>query len=252
MASSKKYAYYLRGSQLALIEENTGLGTGTCSLSDYKNKAACENAGGTCTENSTSGRDLGEYKSPQTDSTDGLEIEYCYSPRYFVETTNDVDTNITQYQSTDGKLSIADNSSAYINYATAYALAANKYILLRKAGRFNGLHKIHSISNNTGTNNKITLTTKYSGSESAWTNFEEAPELYYAIDVLENEEDTIDLPEYLCKALVYYVKGKIAEDRGDFDLVQYNEMHFRALMNRYENSRIYGSRRVAPGSGAIR
>jgi len=252
MASSKKYAYYLRGSQLALIEENTGLGSGTCSLSDYKNKAACEAAGGTWTANSTSGRDLGEYKSPQTDSTDGLEIEYCYSPRYFIETTNDVDTNITQYQSTDGKLSIADNSSAYINYATAYALAANKYIVLKKAGRFNGLHKVHSVSDNTGTNNKITLTTKYSGSEAAWTDFEEAPELYYAVDVLNDESDTIDLPEYLAKALVYYVKGKLAEDQNQLDEMAYNMSQFRALMNRYENSRIYGSRRMAPGYGAIR
>ena len=49
MASSKKYAYYLRGNRIALVEENTGLGTGTCSLSDYKNKAACEAAGGTLT-----------------------------------------------------------------------------------------------------------------------------------------------------------------------------------------------------------
>jgi len=29
-------------------------------------------------------------------------------------------------------------------------------------------------------------------------------------------------------------------------------MQFRALMNRYENSRIWGSRRIAPGIGAIR
>ena len=38
MASSKRYSYYLRGNQIALIEEDTGLGSGTCSLSDYKNK----------------------------------------------------------------------------------------------------------------------------------------------------------------------------------------------------------------------
>ena len=131
-------------------------------------------------------------------------------------------------------------------------MAADKYIVLKKAGRFNGLHKIHSLSNNTGTNNKITLTTKYSGSEAAWTTFEETPELYYAVDVLGDEADTIDLPEYLAKALVYYVKAKMAEDQGDMERMQYNDTQFRALMNRYENSRIWGSRRVAPGIGAIR
>jgi hypothetical protein len=249
MASSRKYAYYLRGNQIALIEE--GMGSGVCSLSGYSNQTTCEAAGGTWTENATSSSD-GVYKSPVATVADGLEIEYAYSPRYFIETTNDVDQNITQYQSTDGKLSIADNSSAYINYATTYALAADKYIVLRKAGRFNGLHKIHSLSNNTGTNNKITLTTKYSGSEATWATFEETPELYYAVDVLNDESDTIDLPEYLAKALVYYVKAKMAEDQGDMDQMMYNDTQFRALMNRYENSRIWGSRRVAPGIGAIR
>ena len=249
MASKRKYAYYLRGNKIAIVEE--GLGAGVCSLSGYSNQTTCEASGGTWTENAT-GTDDGEYRSPTATVADGLEIEYAYSPRYFIETTNDVDENITQYQSTDGKLSIADNSSAYINYATTYALAADKYIVLRKAGRFNGLHKIHSLSNNTGTNNKITLTTKYSGSETAWTTFEETPELYYAVDVLGDEADTIDLPEYLAKALVYYVKAKMAEDQGDMDRMQYNEVKFRALMNRYENSRIWGSRRIAPGIGAIR
>ena len=249
MASNRKYAYYLRGNQIALIEE--GLGTGVCSLSGYSNQTTCEAAGGTWTENATSTSD-GEYRSPLATVDDGLEIEYAYSPRYFIETTNDVDENITQYQSTDGKLSIADNSSAYINYATTYALAADKYIVLRKAGRFNGLHKIHSLSNNTGTNNKITLTTKYSGSEAAWTTFEETPELYYAVDVLNDESDTIDLPEYLAKALVYYVKSQIAEDQGDLEKHLYNRKQFRALMQRYEGSRIWGSRRVFPGIGAIR
>ena len=158
MASRRFYAYYIRGSQIALVEHDSVTGDGQTlgqpSLDDIGPSGALL------------------WKSPVDSVADGLEIEYAYSPRYFIETTNDVDQNITQYQSTDGKLSIADNSSAYINYATTYALAADKYIVLRKAGRFNGLHKIHSISNNTGTNNKITLTTKYSGSESAWTNFE--------------------------------------------------------------------------------
>lgn len=247
MASSKKYAYYLRGSQLALIEENTGLGTGTCSLSDYKNKVACENAGGTWTENSTSGRDLGEYKSPQTDSTDGLEIEYCYSPRYFINETDKIDTQIDTYVSTGGLLKLIDQGDNDYS-ASPESLSDGKYIVLKKAGKWNGLHKVKDVSSA----GSIILYTKCSDSSTVQQTFEETIDLYYNIDVLENEEDTIDLPEYLCRALVYYVKAKLAEDRGDFDIVQYNEMHFRSLMNRYENSRIYGSRKIAPGIGAIR
>ena len=249
MASKRSYAYYLRGNQIAIIEE--GLGSGVCSLSGYSNQTTCESAGGTWTENAT-GTDDGLYRSPTATVADGLEIEYAYSPRYFIETTNDVDENITQYQSTDGRLSIADNSSAYINYATTYALAADKYIVLKKAGRFNGLHKIHSLSNNTGTNNKITLTTKYSGSEATWTTFEETPELYYAVDVLNDESDTIDLPEYLAKALVYYVKAKIAEDRGELEQKEYNMREFKRLLERNESSKIWGARRIGTDETAIK
>ena len=238
MAARRHYAYYIRGRKLALIEHDNVSGSGQTlgqpSLDDIGPSGALS------------------WKSPIATVADGLEIEYAYSPRYFIETTNDVDQNITQYQSTDGKLSIADNSSAYINYATTYALAADKYIVLKKAGKFNGLHKIHSLSNNTGTNNKITLTTKYSGSEAAWTAFEETPELYYAVDVLNDESDTIDLPEYLAKALVYYVKAKISEDQMDLEGKEYYMREFRRILEKHESSKIWGSRVMIPGNSAIR
>ena len=238
MAARRHYAYYIRGRKLALIEHDNVSGSGQTlgqpSLDDIGPSGALS------------------WKSPIATIADGLEIEYAYSPRYFIETTNDVDQNITQYQSTDGKLCIADNSSAYNNYATTYALAADKYIVLRKAGRFNGLHKIHSLSNNTGTNNKITLTTKYSGSEAAWTTFEETPELYYAVDALNDETDTIDLPEYLAKALVYYVKAKIAEDQMNIEVKEYMMREFRRMVEKHESSKVAGPRKIMPGSHAIR
>ena len=238
MASSKYYAYYIRGRQLAIVQHDYTLGSGqTLSQPGL---------------NSVGARGYVLCKSPTEAIADGIEVEYAYSPRYFIETTNDVDQNITQYQSTDGKLSIADNSSAYINYATTYALAADKYIVLKKAGRFNGLHKIHSLTNNTGTNNKIILTTKYSGSESAWTDFEETPELYYAVDVLGDESDEIDLPEYLAKALVYYVRAKVAEDRGELEQKEYNMREFKRLLERNESSKIWGARRIGTDETAIK
>ena len=182
MASAKEYGYFIKGSKLALIEKDTAL------------------------DNDVNSRDYGpdvtnvRFKSPQSTVADGIELEYIYSPKYFIETTNDVAQNLTQYQSVDGKLAIADNTSSYTNYATTYGLATGggDYIVLRKAGRFNGLHKISSIGNGpAGTNNKIILTTKYSGSEAAWTDFERTPDLYYAIDVLNDEADTLPISEYL-------------------------------------------------------
>tara|TARA_R100001443_G_scaffold17258_7_gene27765 strand:- start:9832 stop:10536 length:705 start_codon:yes stop_codon:yes gene_type:complete len=234
MATSKQYAYYLEGNQVAIVEKDVNFNNNVDSK-EYGPGVARQ-----------------QWKSPLTAITDGLEVKYVYSPTYKIQTTNDVDTNITQYMSTDGKLTIADNTSAYINYATTYALAADKYIVLESAGRFNGLHKIESIGNNTGTNNKIVLTTKYTGSESAWTDFEETPSLYYAVDVLEDESFELDLPNYLQKALVYYVKAKFAEDSMDIKSKEYFMREFKKMLEKYETTRISGLRMMSSGPHAIR
>ena len=46
--------------------------------------------------------------------------------------------------------------------------------------------------------------------------------------------------------------SKVAEDIGEGEMMLYYKQQFRAIMQRYENSRIWGSRRVFPGVGAIR
>ena len=51
MATRRKYAYYIKGNKIAIIEE--GLGSGLCSLSGYNTQSACEDAGGTWTENAS-------------------------------------------------------------------------------------------------------------------------------------------------------------------------------------------------------
>tara|TARA_R100000152_G_C6765245_1_gene190038 strand:- start:956 stop:1687 length:732 start_codon:yes stop_codon:yes gene_type:complete len=243
MASRKEYVYQIKGNKIAILERDI-------ISSDGLNYIFAGTSGDGLVHGTSSGASA--WKSPITTVADGLEIEYVYSPKYHIETTNDVDENITQYQSTDGYLSIADNSSAYINYATTYALAADKYIVLRNAGKFNGLHKIKALSNNTGTNNKITLYTRYSGSEAAWSNFEETPKLYYAVDVLNDENDEIDLPVYLTKALILYVKGKMAEDGMNIEAKEYFMKEFRKMIEKHETGKIWGSRQLMPGTGAIR
>ena len=234
MASSKQYAYYLEGNRVGIIEKDVS----------FDNNVANKDYGPGATKH--------RWESPQSSITDGLEIKYVYAPTYKIQTTNDVDTNITQYQSRDGKLTIADNTSVLINYATTYALAADKYIVLSNAGRFNGLHKIESLQNNTGTNNQIVFTTKYTGSESTWTDFEETPNLYYALDVMEDESFEFDLPLYLQKALVYYVKAKLAEDVGELKMREYAMREFKKMIEKHENSRISGLRIISPGSHSIR
>ena len=79
MASKRKYGYYIKGNKIAIIEEGTG--SGVCSLSGYSSQSTCETAGGTWTEHAVSTND-GEYRSPVATVSDGLEIQYAYSPFY--------------------------------------------------------------------------------------------------------------------------------------------------------------------------
>ena len=232
MASRRFYAYYMRGNKLALIEHDFVSGDGQTlgqpSLDDIGPSGGLQ------------------WKSPTATVADGLEIEYAYSPRYSIDETEDVNTAIDTYVSLDGLLKIIDQGDD--NYsASPESLSDGKYIVLRKAGRFNGLHKVKDAGVG-----YITLYTKYSGSATVQKAFEETPDLYYNVSALEDENDTIDLPEYLSKALVYYVKAKLAEDQGDIEQKEYNMREFRRILEKHESSKVRGPRVMIPGSHGIR
>ena len=203
MATNRQYAYYLRGNEIALVEEDTGA--------------------------------IDPWKSPLSTVTDGLEIEYAYSPRYRIDSIASADKEtVSSYETASGYLRF--NGTGFSTESTV------DYIVVSGSERWNGLHKV------TGLNTAhYTTSTKYSGN-----NVTETPTIYTDVDTLNDESDTIDLPEYLAKALVYYVRSQVAEDRGDLEQFAYNRKQFRALLERHENSRIWGSRRIAPGIGAVR
>ena len=67
-----------------------------------------------------------------------------------------------------------------------------------------------------------------------------------------DESSTIDLPSYLNKALVYYVKAKISEDARDIEGKEYFMREFRRMIEKHESAKIAGPRRIMPGVGAIR
>ena len=69
---------------------------------------------------------------------------------------------------------------------------------------------------------------------------------------LQDESADIDLPSYLQKALVYYIKAKLAEDAANIEAKEYLMREFKKMIEKYENSRISGLRIMTPGSHAIR
>ena len=71
-------------------------------------------------------------------------------------------------------------------------------------------------------------------------------------EIMEDESFNIDLPSYLSKAAVDYVKAKYLEDQGQFKESEYFMAKFRKQIEKYNNGLIGGPRKVATGSHAIR
>ena len=133
----------------------------------------------------------------------------------------------------------------------AYQIKGTKLSLVEKdyTGSADGLNYTYDpddgISLPSGTNlYKSPLTTVSSGLEIEY--------VYSPIDGLNNEGDTIDLPSYLSKALVYYVKARIAEDMMDLEKKEYFMREFRRMVEKHGNAQVPGPRKVMPGPFAIR
>ena len=228
MASTKQYAYYLEGNKIAIVEKDTTFDNNVDSR-DFSPGIARQ-----------------EWKSPQSAVTDGLEVKYVYAPTYRINETEDVNTAIDTYVSTSGFLKIIDQGDD--NYsASPESLSDGSHIVLTNAGKFNGLHKVKEAGVG-----YVTLYTKISDSATVQQSFEEAPNLYYNVSALQDESFELDLPNYLQKALVYYVKGKLAEDAGKLEIKEYFMKEFKKMIEKHENSRISGLRIVSVGSHAIR
>ena len=211
MATSKQYAYYLEGNKIAIVEKDVSFDN-DLSSKDYGPGASRQ-----------------RWESPQSTVTDGLKIKYVYNQTYTVYTGQKDETDIDRYFSSSNgtAYSTAGGVGKLVLYTDAAGadfrdgsgsvtdMSSVNHIVLENAGRFNGLHKINYVS----TNYFIT-DTPFAGS-TALTYFEETAEdgtgviMYYNVSVLEDESFELDLPLYLQKALIYYIKGKLAEDAGE-------------------------------------
>ena len=69
---------------------------------------------------------------------------------------------------------------------------------------------------------------------------------------LVDETSVLNLPVYLEKALVYYVKAKLVEDAGNFEMIDYLIREFKKMIANHETSKISGMWIVIPGSHGIR
>jgi len=247
MASVKQYGYYIEGNKIAIVQKDTS----------FDNDANSKDYG--------PGSDKAQWKSPLETVADALELQYGYAPKWYQDSNGSI-TNLTKLGKstlpTSGisYLTITDNNyGSSTNFVTACSLAVNDHIVLRNAGIFNGLHKIKAINDySAGTNNQLqtfTVPTKAmmdAGLAITPSDFEETPSLFYDIIALEDEAFELDLPIYLQKALIYYVRSKFFEDIGEAKQREYFYSLFIKQIERHNNSRTPGVRIIASSPNGIR
>jgi hypothetical protein len=266
MANLKQYAYFLKGNKIALVENDI------------------------TPENDPTSRDYGpdarviRYKSPTETVSDGLEIEYTYSPEFYFDTYlyYDVASTTTNAGATNDDVFMASNvanpdwdkNNALGFYLTYYIrgvdvsaqFAVGNYVYITGNTHFNGMHQVGSVSN-AGGNTTIIFQTPIKelyhhnadGTGNLTTdnnNFDNdinKGRLYYkGIKKMEDESFDLDLSPYLAKAVVYYLKGKMAEDKKDFKSKEYFMKQFKQLVEKKQSANIWGPRVIVPGKGSIR
>ena len=216
MASVRQYVYYIKGNKVAIVEKDTA----------FDNDANSRDYG--------PGSNRAQWKSPLATITDGIEVQYVYSPEYYINDADDTKA-ISAYAESGGLL--------WFTVASMSATAGD-WILIKGSDRWNGLHQVNAtISGATA----IVTKTKYNGDAVT-----ESSTLYQDIDVLNDEDDIIQVSSYLSKALVYYVKAKVAEDMMNIEAKQYFMREFRKMVEKYNNTRVAGLRIQAAGPHAIR
>ena len=223
MATSKEYAYYVKGNKIAIVQKDWTFSGGQTLSQPGLNDLGAQGAL--------------LWKSPIETIADGLEIQYAYSPDYFINETDDTNTTLDTYKSTGGFLILEDTGSDNFS-ASPESLADGSFIVLRNAGKWNGLHKVSAAGAG-----YINTYTKYSGTGAAIA-FEETVTLYYNVDVLNDEADELDIPRYLANAVVYYVRAKYAEDAGQIDMKEYFMREFRRITEKHQSSKKWGTYRI--------
>ena len=69
---------------------------------------------------------------------------------------------------------------------------------------------------------------------------------------IRDENYELDLPLYLQKAIIYYMKARSFEDVLDLEKSEYFQAKFRKQVEKFNNAKVAGARVIASGPNAIR
>lgn len=237
MATPKEYAYYTKGNNLFLVQKDTGF------------------------INDPNSRDYGaevNWKSPLSSVVNGVELVYTYSPWYQTSAIANSAVNYWGVDDSDNTVRFADLVVADENFPThfhdfANDLSVGDYFELRKAGRFSGIHRVKSFDEVVATNGSNVIKT-YTQSLSThspsdlpllWTEFEQSVEFRVATNIMKDESYDVPISDYLCKAIVYYLKAKQLEDMLEIEASEYFMAKFRKQVEKNASNKATGLRKMA-------
>ena len=147
MATSKEYAYYIKGNKVAIVQKDwTSSGGQTLSQPGLNDLGA-------------QGALL--WKSPKESITDGLEMQYVYSPQYMLGANHTIDANkffVSGWTVIGGYLTFLRSAlvAASIDWTSTTESAVTSgssgdtggqsldYIVVRGSQRWNGLHRVQT------------------------------------------------------------------------------------------------------------
>ena len=134
MATSKEYAYYIKGNKVAIVQKDWTFSGGQTLSQPGLNDLGAQGAL--------------LWKSPKESIADGLEIQYVYSPQYTITTSVTTQVNkfyINGWTVKGGYLTFLRAHSATVTNwdASPYSTVGDdEYIVISGSERWNGLHKV--------------------------------------------------------------------------------------------------------------
>ena len=147
MATSKEYAYYMKGNKVAIVQKDYTLEGGL-------NYTYDPDVGGL-------GLGTGNrlWKSPKETIADGLELQYVYSPTFNLQSTGTEGTDFHRFLGwgSDGTNLLLFTYGAVNVVDLSGLFAADDWIYVSGSGRWSGLHQVSATGGATGI---LTLKTK--------------------------------------------------------------------------------------------
>ena len=215
MATSKEYAYYIKGNKVAIVQKDwTFSGGQTLSQPGLNDLGA---AGALF------------WKSPKESITNGLEMQYVYSPQYMTSSNAVIDLNrfyVNGWTVIGGYLAfLRSNNSTEVDWTGSRYNAVTSgsagdtggqtrdYIVVRGSERWNGLHRVQTA----GTEGQLVTYTKVPDTLPYW----EDQQIDFATDetFFDGGADTLHLADHFSAGDYVWISGcSNANNNGLFDV----------------------------------